>query len=418
MRRIKSYILLVIVLIETIFVFDIVGYTRWQLSSNEEWEYHLYESGDAELFLYHGDERTNLIVPGEVDGHPVKTLATWIGDGEKHTFVSIELSEGLEEIKDGVFAYMPNLKLIMIPNTIKIIGYKAFYRCDSIEEIVFPDSVEKIEGWAIAECKKLKKATIMGGNISDYMFVGCRSLAEVNLGEGLKTIGERAFANCENLKEIKLPESLTTIGHDAFAYTGLENIIIPESVEYIENGAFKECENLKEVIFKNSNTIFEEVHGPTGKVTITNAPTFDNSNNIATVYAPITSQAEEFFSAKGIPVVPVVKVEVNGEEVKTDVPPILLEGRVLIPARAMFEALGAQIGWEENTRTVTAMTSEKNVAMQIDNPRMSVNGLTTELDVAPRILINRTLVPARAISESLGATVEWDEERQTVVVTY
>jgi len=109
---------------------------------------------------------------------------------------------------------------------------------------------------------------------------------------------------------------------------------------------------------------------------------------------------------------------VNGEEVKTDVPPILLDNRVLIPARAMFEALGAQIGWEENTRTVTAMTSEKNVAMQIDNTQMRVNGLTTELDVAPRILINRTLVPARAISESLGANVEWDEERQTVVVTY
>jgi len=389
MKKIVFCILLIICSFIKILNFQVVAFGDPNWEQEGDWKYYVWKN-NIYITDYIGSE-VNISIPTEINGLNVRGISTL-----KNTII----------------------KTVVIPHTIKTISQKAFSKCNLLNEIIIPSSVEEIEDSVFYGCKNLKKATILSESISDYMFVGCRSLAEVNLGEGLKTIGERAFANCENLKEIKLPESLTTIGHDAFAYTGLENIIIPESVEYIENGAFKECENLKEVIFKNSNTIFEEVHGPTGKVTITNAPTFDNSNNIATVYAPLTSQAEEFFSAKGIPVVPVVKVEVNGEEVKTDVPPILLEGRVLIPARAMFEALGAQISWEENTRTVTAMTSEKNVAMQIDNTQMSVNGLTTELDVAPRILINRTLVPARAISESLGATVEWDEERQTVVVTY
>ena len=115
---------------------------------------------------------------------------------------------------------------------------------------------------------------------------------------------------------------------------------------------------------------------------------------------------------------PVAKVEVNGQSVKTDVPPVILNDRVLIPARAIFEALGAQIGWDDTTRTVTAETNGKSVLMQIDNPQINVNRVVKTLDVPPQLLMKRTLVPARAASESFGAQVEWDETRQAVVISY
>ena len=112
------------------------------------------------------------------------------------------------------------------------------------------------------------------------------------------------------------------------------------------------------------------------------------------------------------------RVEVNGESVKTDVPPIIKNNRVLIPMRAIFEALGAEIDWNGETRTVLASTEKNSVRCEIDNNLMTVNGVAKTLDVAPEILMNRTLVPARAVSESLGADVEWDEARQTVVIRY
>ncbi len=65
-----------------------------------------------------------------------------------------------------------------------------------------------------------------------------------------------------------------------------------------------------------------------------------------------------------------------------------------------------------------ANTASNSVIMQINNAAITVNGEVKGLDVAPEILMNRALVPARAVSESLGAKVSWDEERQTVVISY
>ena len=56
------------------------------------------------------------------------------------------------------------------------------------------------------------------------------------------------------------------------------------------------------------------------------------------------------------------------------------------------------------------------IVMQIGEEEIGINGEIKEIDVAPQMLMNRTIVPARAVSESLGAAVEWDEARQTVVI--
>lgn len=105
---------------------------------------------------------------------------------------------------------------------------------------------------------------------------------------------------------------------------------------------------------------------------------------------------------------PPLKVMLNGEYLEFDVQPTITNGRMLVPMRTIFEALGAEIEWNGNTRTVWAMKDETVVAVTIGSSTMLLNGESIPLD-APADLINgRTLVPVRVISESFGADVGWD----------
>lgn len=122
----------------------------------------------------------------------------------------------------------------------------------------------------------------------------------------------------------------------------------------------------------------------------------------------------------GVPPVsaaPVPRVAVNGVELQFDVPPIIENGRTLVPMRAIFEALGAEIYWNAETRTVSAARGEVALAVQIGNPWANVNDEPVALDVPARIVDGRTLVPLRFVSEALGATVAWDPAAYTVTIT-
>jgi len=113
-----------------------------------------------------------------------------------------------------------------------------------------------------------------------------------------------------------------------------------------------------------------------------------------------------------------IKVTINGERLLfEDTQPIIQNGRTLVPFRAIFEALGSEVGWDQSTRTVTAERDDLVVTLQIGNPVMMVNDEEVTLEVAPQIIGGRTLVPARAVAEAKGAEVEWDRETRTVVIT-
>ena len=109
-------------------------------------------------------------------------------------------------------------------------------------------------------------------------------------------------------------------------------------------------------------------------------------------------------------------VMMNGALVDFDVEPIMENGRVLVPFRAIIEALGAKVGWDNETETVTATTEDTEIIMQIGTPKITVNGEMTTLDVAPQLVNGRTLVPIRAVSEGLGADVKWSKEKNMVII--
>lgn len=81
-----------------------------------------------------------------------------------------------------------------------------------------------------------------------------------------------------------------------------------------------------------------------------------------------------------------------------------------------FEALGTEINWDEKTQTVTATKDITTITVIIGSQQATVNGQVKPLDVPAQIINGRTLVPVRFISESLGASVIWDETIQTVTI--
>lgn len=109
-------------------------------------------------------------------------------------------------------------------------------------------------------------------------------------------------------------------------------------------------------------------------------------------------------------------VQLDGELLDFDQDPVKESDRVLVPMRAIFEALGAQVSWDEDTKTAHAVRGEDITSFQIDNTTMYLNGKAIEIDVPARQVGDRTLVPVRAISEALNVKVDWVEETQTVIL--
>jgi len=112
-----------------------------------------------------------------------------------------------------------------------------------------------------------------------------------------------------------------------------------------------------------------------------------------------------------------VKVKLDGHLLNFDVPPMIINDRTLVPFRVILEALDADVGWNENTKEVTAAKGDLNIKLQIGSTEAFVNDEKTKLDVSAMIIDGRTLIPARFISEALGCSVDWDGDTRTVIIS-
>lgn len=111
-----------------------------------------------------------------------------------------------------------------------------------------------------------------------------------------------------------------------------------------------------------------------------------------------------------------VELLFDGEPLITDVPPQIVDGRTLVPMRAIFEAFGAVVEWDNDTRTATAHKDGLEMALTLGSTTAYVNGEARELDVPALSIEGRTMVPVRFVSETLHAEVLWEEETRTVQV--
>ena len=112
-----------------------------------------------------------------------------------------------------------------------------------------------------------------------------------------------------------------------------------------------------------------------------------------------------------------ITVTYDGENISFDVQPEIVDDRVMVPMRTIFETFGAKVKWDSDTQTITAKKKSKTIQMTIGSSDMTKNDETYSFDVSPIIEDGRTLVPIRAISDMLGLDVEWNEKNNTVIIT-
>lgn len=109
-----------------------------------------------------------------------------------------------------------------------------------------------------------------------------------------------------------------------------------------------------------------------------------------------------------------IGVYLDGEGLSFDVPPQIMEDYTFVPMRAVFEAFDMTVDWNADTQTVTAQGSGGTVTMTVGDNRIFKNGNEIRIDVSARIVGDRTLVPVRAVSESLDCEVKWDGDDRKV----
>lgn len=113
-----------------------------------------------------------------------------------------------------------------------------------------------------------------------------------------------------------------------------------------------------------------------------------------------------------------ISVKVNGEKLSFDQPPVIIGGRTLVPLRAIFVALGATVDWEQSTKTAIAKKGSEVIKISIGSNELFKSGKIIELDVPAKLINEKTMVPARAVSEAFGAKVDWDNDTRTVIINY
>ncbi|OME92937.1 MULTISPECIES: copper amine oxidase N-terminal domain-containing protein [Paenibacillus] len=111
-----------------------------------------------------------------------------------------------------------------------------------------------------------------------------------------------------------------------------------------------------------------------------------------------------------------ISVLIDGVKLYTPQAPIMIQGRVMLPMRSIFEALDASVKWNQKTKTVTATKNGTTVILKINSKTATINNKTVALDVPAKNLKGNTMVPVRFVSEALGQKIGWNSKTKTVTV--
>lgn len=154
---------------------------------------------------------------------------------------NIYFPDGMEKITIGDFAFDYDEKLktldgvlnqngdqaqLIISSKIKSMGRSVFNHCTQIKQVKFQEDIKEIPEGALG---------------------GVQEIHSVQIPEGVKKIGDRVFSNCSGLETVEIPKSVTFIGNQAFYGCAIKEIKLPEQLESIGNGAFSFCKRLKNI---------------------------------------------------------------------------------------------------------------------------------------------------------------------------
>lgn len=112
-----------------------------------------------------------------------------------------------------------------------------------------------------------------------------------------------------------------------------------------------------------------------------------------------------------------VYLKVNGQTLSNlTMPPIIMNGNTLVPAREVFEKVGASVAWKDKEQEVDVLYKNTFVVMHINKTDAVVAGKNVQMSVAPKIINNKTMIPLRFVGESVGLDVSWDKANRTAII--
>lgn len=112
-----------------------------------------------------------------------------------------------------------------------------------------------------------------------------------------------------------------------------------------------------------------------------------------------------------------VRVEIDGNHRNFSQPPVIVNDRTLVPLRDIFESLGATIQWVQESQSVIATKGTTRIVLKIGSPTAWRNDQPIHLDVEAKLINEKTMVPIRFVSESLGASVKWAGTTKSVLIS-
>ena len=240
-------------------------------------------NGTITITRYVG-QGTVVTIPATINGLPV----TGIGHDAFYLTspTSVTIPNSMTVIGDRAFASCTNLTSLAIPNSVTVIGGDVFDSCHSLTNVILPNGITTISFSLFAGCDNLNSFTIPPGvtNIADSAFYRCSRLTEITIPSGVTSIGTYAFFACEHLENVSLPNGLTTIGDAAFydcfiltnvaipdsvtsigsAFIGclnLTHVSIPRNVSSIGIGPFSDCTSLTQITVDQLNSFYSSVDG-------------------------------------------------------------------------------------------------------------------------------------------------------------
>lgn len=189
----------------------------------------------------------------------------------------VRIPDGVKTINDGAFQKNRRISNVILPDSLTCIGSVAFHECYNLRKINISSKVSDISSNAFLDCRKLidengfiifnKKLFGYYGNapkvivpdgveiIGSCAFISLdnKRVEEIVLPETVDFIEERAFSYCQNLRNVKMPKTMKRIERDAFSYCEkLESIQIPEGIDTLPWDIFWGCNALTELVMPKS----------------------------------------------------------------------------------------------------------------------------------------------------------------------
>lgn len=221
----------------------------------------------GENLFWYVTENVELIIVGTGDMYDYGYMnAPWYtvkkASGYTTRIQSVQLSDGMTKIGNHAFMETP-IKEVDIPDSVKVIGTRAFLNCNKLEEVFIPNGVTEIGESSFSGCYNIKNVTGMENiaKIGSGAFAYCSGLTSIEIPDSVMEIEREAFASCTILMDATLPhnEAYTTIAAKLFSECeNLKTINIPDNVTEIEGNAFERCSELASVTGMKSVERIEE----------------------------------------------------------------------------------------------------------------------------------------------------------------